>query len=169
VLSKILKHEFRLLIADKTVWIVSLLFALATCYAVWSGVARTKSELDGLQRYVQAHEQLLEKYRLRAEAIERIKAGKEAGSFNIHRNELTWGPTQPGYVPAWAPFFAALPPASTAALATGHSDIHPAVLAVPYWTREMQPVVDPSGNPLKLLVGHFDLSFVTLFLLPPYL
>jgi len=169
VFARIVSHELRVLRADRIAWIVIVLFALATGYAVWNGAERVREERAGLDRYKAVHEALVERYRQRAEAIERVEAGGTSGPFYLHRNEFTWGPRQPGYVPAWAPFFAALPPAPAAVLAVGQSDIYPPVFTVRTFTRELQPAVEPNGNPLKLLQGHFDLAFTILYLYPLFI
>jgi ABC-2 type transport system permease protein len=51
----------------------------------------------------------------------------------------------------------------------GQSDIYPPVLAVRPSDRELLSSVEPNGNPLKLLIGHFDLAFVVLFLYPLFI
>jgi len=169
VFARIVFHEWRVLRADRTAWIVIALFALATGYAIWNGAERVREQQAGLNRYTAAHEALVERYRQRAEAIERVEAGGTPGPFNLHRNEFTWGPRQPGYVPAWAPFFAALPAAPAAVLAVGQSDIYPPVFTVRTFTRELHPGVEPNGNPVKLLLGHFDLAFAILYLYPLFI
>jgi ABC-2 type transport system permease protein len=169
VLRQIIHHELRLLRADRATLIISSLFAAALVYAIFNGSGRVREEKAALERYLTAHKALVEKYRKRAEAIERVEAGGSAGAFNLHKNEFTWGPKQPAYVPAWAPFFAALPPSSAAALAVGQSDIYPSVVTVSAVDRELRPSVQPSGNPMALLLGSIDLAFVILFLYPLFI
>jgi ABC-2 type transport system permease protein len=163
---RVMLHDWRQLRADYTVVVVALLFTAAIGYAIFAGASRVDSERHALSRYVRSHEALVERYRQRTEAIERLQRGEDPGPFRIHPNEPSWGPTQPAYVAAWAPFFAALPPAPTAALAVGQSDLFPPAYEVRIYERELRPAVEPGGNPLKLLIGHFDLAFVMLYLYP---
>jgi ABC-2 type transport system permease protein len=172
MLGRIIAHECLLLKRDRSSWLIVALLMGSVGYSVFAGAARVQSERNGIQRFDEAHKALVERYRLRAQAIERVQAGGSSGPFNLHRNEFTWGPRQAAYVPAWAPFFGALPPASTSALAVGQDDIYPPAFVVrPYDTDDsnLAPAAEANGNPLKLLVGHFDLAFVVLYLFPLFI
>ena len=62
--------------------------------------------------------------------------------------------------------FAVLPPAPAAALAVGQSDLLPSLFRVTYRPRETFLNSHEIENPLRLLLGRFDATFVALYLLP---
>lgn len=79
MLARIMRHEWRLLKTDRTALVVGGLFMLAAGYAVFEGAERVRQERAALDRYIAAHEALVERYRERAAAIERIQAGGSSG------------------------------------------------------------------------------------------
>jgi ABC-2 type transport system permease protein len=68
------------------------------------------------------------------------------------------------YVASWCRLPAILPPPPLAWLAIGQSDLYPTAYFGPEYDE-----VSQIANPLKLLAGHWDLGFTTVYLLPLFI
>jgi ABC-2 type transport system permease protein len=157
MIRRILQHDWRVLRADATVWVVGGVFAIAIGYAMVNGVRWTTFQRDALRvasaeeldRYAKIHGQI--------GALERT--GTPVAAFGDPRN-----PTQFGS--RFGPRYAMLPPAPLAPLAIGQSDLLPYYFKVSTDARETLTTATEIENPQRLLVGRFDLAFVIIFLYP---
>jgi len=157
MLRSIIRHEWRTLAADRTLWLVSALFLGVVGYGVLNGVTWT-----GFQERTLAELSVTEQERLaglRANLEEMQRAGIRSGGFS--------DPGDPGAVGGQGVRNAVLPPASLAAFSVGQSDLLPYYVRVS--TRDDARAIFRNGemeNPTNLLSGRFDLAFVIVFLLP---
>ena len=157
-LRTVLRNEWRLLAADRALRIVLAVFAVLFVYALANGMAwgrfqeRTvEAARTGNAERVRALEQ---------ELTDIANGGRPSSPFRAPRapNVL---------VGARGAHTAVLEPGPVAALAVGQSDLLPYYYDVSIYTNESS--FQQNGeveNPLNLMVGRFDLAFVTVFLLP---
>jgi len=154
---RILRHEWRLLRGDATVWAIGAVFAVAIGYATlsgarWAGFQRAAlrdAAAEESDRYALMHAQI--------DALERT--GTPVAAFGDPRN-----PTQFGS--RFGPRYAMLPPTALAPLAIGQSDLLPYYFKVSTDARETMMAATEIENPQHLLAGRFDLAFVAVFLYP---
>lgn len=139
---------------------------LAIVYAASEGAARASRWRTSAAAYQELQETHLARFQKRADAIQRELAGGVAGTIAIHKREFDWGPTQPDFPLAWVPPKTVLQPAPLAAAAVGPVETWPASYSVTPFNRDPMPVAEQPGNPLHPALGHFDLVFVTVVLLP---
>jgi ABC-2 type transport system permease protein len=149
-----MKHEWRNFIADRALWLMLALFALLIGYSVYNGVSWAARMRESSREMIERSRKELDEFK--AQLVDNTNQQKVAAgaadatdSFSIENQ------------------FAALPPAPLAALSVGQSDILPGYKSVSVNTQQ-RTVSDKYGfeNPLNLLVGRFDLSFVTVYLFP---
>jgi ABC-2 type transport system permease protein len=152
-----MKHEWRSLRADRTLWIIVPLFALIIGYGVYNGVSWAtfqRATLDAAaaeerERYAQA----------RREIVEIEKNGREVSPFSDPRlPSVASGRSGTRY--------AQLPPAPLAALSVGQSDLYPYYFKVSRQSKQTFTANDEIENPTNLLAGRFDLAFVVIYLFP---
>jgi len=150
-------HEGRVLLADRTLWIVWGLFLLLVGFALVNG---------------------LEQARLKAGALATVRAAQEAGEAERRRFlERIWsGEAVPGQFgnPAdpsamggsYGGRYAYMPITPLAPLAFGQSDLLADYFKVT--TSSKITFIDDMEieNPWNLLSGHFDMSFIVIYLLP---
>jgi ABC-2 type transport system permease protein len=156
-LGIILRHEWRTLLADRTLWIITPLFALLIGYGIYNG-----STWVDFQRTTLQAAQAEERTRL-ARAQEEIVAiqqgGKPASAFT--------NPQLPAVAAGRAGTrYALLPPGPLASLSVGQSDIYPYYFKVSSQSKQTFADNDEVENPTNLLAGRFDLAFVILYLFP---
>ena len=161
MLGRILKYENRLLQRDRTAWIVVMLFVAMMFYVA----------VDSRQE--QGHRQGVAAETMMAYQTKIAKAQREAGIREAAMREegrsldtYDWGPRQPYYVGSSIGHPVTLPPTPLAAFAIGQSDLYPAAYKVSVASSVALGHTDQLENPFTLLVGHFDLAFVILFLYP---
>ncbi|MFN8000236.1 MAG: DUF3526 domain-containing protein [Acidobacteriota bacterium] len=157
MLTRIMKHEWRSLVADRTLWIIAPLFALLIGYGVYNGsswVSFQNSTLDAAQ---QEERDRFAKAKTEVAAIE--QGGQPASAFaNPRLPSVAAGRTAPRY--------ATLPPAPLAALSVGQSDLYPYYFKVSSQSKQTFTNNDEIENPTNLLAGRFDLAFVIIYLYP---
>lgn len=157
MLKIIIKHEWRLLLSDRATWLVVALFAGLIGYAILNGTAWTRRQQAGVQRYLAGSEAQLKRYQQEAAEIESRIASGEA-----EETRIPTGGRHPYQVSTFAGLSASLPPAPLAPLVVGESDLYPAAYRVGLKAETEEQI----ENPLKLLVGRFDLAGVMLFFYP---
>ena len=151
-----MKHEWRTLSADRTVWLIGILFLGIIAYGLINGVSWTRFQETTLAGVAVSEEARLEEMRTR---LAEIDAGTTPAGFNDPGNPATAGGAGVRH--------AVLPGAPLAAFAVGQSDIYPYYVRVT--TRENARALIKNGemeNPTNLLVGRFDIAFVIVFLFP---
>lgn len=160
MLGTILRHEWRSLTADRTAWVVLLLFAGVIAYAVTIGAARVEERRAEIGRAVTEERTRLAKDR--AEALRVEREGKPEGEVS----PFALGPDHPYYLGTRQGTNAFLPPGHLAALALGQSDLYPYGYKITTGNRESLVTSEPLENPIKLHAGSFDLAFVLIYLYP---
>jgi ABC-2 type transport system permease protein len=160
-LLRIIRHEWRLLMAERTAPIVIGLFVAAIALGLWGG-----------QRWVGFQQATL--VRLRGEERARYDALREQarvveakfGAANQTSAE-NWDPRHPYYIGnTKGARYAWLPPAPLAVTAIGQSDVNPYYFKVSTDLKQNFTSTYELENPLKLLLGRFDLAFVLIWLYP---
>lgn len=153
-----LRHERRLFGAERLQLIVALILLAAIGYAIGNGhawvthrqqaVAMASAEEQGRQQANRA-------------ALAAIQAG------TLKAPSVFRDPSNPFWVGnRLAATHAVLPPTALAATAVGQSDLNPPFVTVSADGKETFAFDDEIENPANLLVGHFDLAFVVIFMLP---
>lgn len=157
MLRLVVRHELRVLMADRTLWIVSLILLALVGYGLYNGAARVERDdkriAELLDTQAKAQPPLLEQ-------LKRITAGQE-------QPEPFANPADPsnmgsGLGARWA----VMPAAPLAAAAVGQSDLFPNHYQVTYRSKIRFIHDTEIENPWNLLSGNFDLAFVIIYLLP---
>jgi len=153
----LLKHEWRGLWADGSVWLTVGVFALAIGYGAASGSAWVASQRAAID---EARHEERERHQRHAEEIARINRERATVSaFADPRNPDAAGRSMSAR-------YAVLPPRPLAALAVGQSDLWPSYLKVTTDAKETVMAAAALENPHRILVGRFDPAFVLVFLYP---
>lgn len=150
------RHEWKLLIADRSLLLVCALLAAMICYGFYNGLAQTRAN-DAMIEKVLARDS--EAAGRTLDRLRRLTAGSEKpGPFDNLANPATLGNAAGPH--------AVLPSLPLAPYAVGQSDMMPS-----YYRIGMKAKVDflydsEIENPWTLLSGHFDLAFVITWVLP---
>jgi ABC-2 type transport system permease protein len=154
MLARILKHEWKNLIADRTLWVMTALFAVITLYGMYNGarwVAFQRQSLDAALKE--------EAGRLR-EHKEFVESGQEPPTpWRDPRSPYTVGGSM-------GRRYAFLPPAPLASLSIGQSDLYPYYFQVSTASKQSFLNNYELENPENLLAGRFDLAFAVVYLIP---
>jgi ABC-2 type transport system permease protein len=150
-------HEGRVLLADRTLWVAWGLFLLLVGFALFNGLEQARLKADALATVLAAQEKGEAD---RRQFLERIWAGEAVpGQFDNPADPSAMGG---GY----GARYAYMPISPLAPLAFGQSDL----LADYYQVTTSSKIafIDDMEieNPWNLLSGHFDMSFVVIYLLP---
>lgn len=159
MIGRIMQHEWKLLTREKLLYFAIPVYALLIAYGLstgtqWKGfLASNVNGAMGLAAGI--FDQALQK-------LDRIEAG---GEYTVGED--------PRVAARMARFqayeMAAKPPASTAAIAIGQSDLQPSYLKVQWMPMFMQTNIDEVENPTNLAVGLIDLSFALIYLYPLFI
>ncbi|MDE2833956.1 MAG: ABC transporter permease subunit [Bacteroidota bacterium] len=161
MLGKILNHEIRLLRRDRTAWIILTLLAVLMMYAAVNGRQEQLLRQDAAAETMAAYQTRIAEAQRVAEALE-----AEMREDSLSLDTYDWGPRDPYNVGSSLGHPVILPPLPLARFAIGQSDLYPSSYRVSAASSVALGQSDQLENPFKLLVGHFDLAFVTLFLYP---
>ena len=158
ILRTVLRNEWRLLAADRALRIVLAVFAVLFVYALANGMAWERLQ----ERTVEAvRSGNAERTRaLEQELADIANGGQPSSPFRDPRAPNVLGGARGAHA-------AVLEPGPLAALAVGQGDLLPYYYDVSIYTNES--TFQQNGeveNPLNLMVGRFDLAFVTVYLLP---
>jgi len=150
-------HEGRVLLADRTLWLVWGIFLLLVGFALFNGLEQARMKAGALATVLAAQEKGEAE---RRRFLERIMAGDVVpGQFGNPADPSAMGG---GY----GARYAYMPMTPLAPLAFGQSDL----LADYYKVTTSSKIefIDDLEieNPWNLLSGHFDMSFVVIYLLP---
>lgn len=164
MLRTVLRYESRLLRADQTVWLVLGLFIVIVGYAVTMGYQHAAEQQGEKDASVAAYEERIAGYQQDAAAIEAEKraAGESLETFD-------WGVRHPYAMGSSQGKIVAIPSAALGAFAVGQTDLLPPVYKISASGYAAHGQSAALENPFKLLVGHFDLLFVILFLFPLFI
>ncbi|TVP55138.1 MAG: DUF3526 domain-containing protein [Gemmatimonadales bacterium] len=152
-----LRHEFRMLLADRIVWVVAAAILLLTGYSVQVGAAAADHQRTQVE---QAVDEERERY-----------AGLRETMTSVHQGEVSPSPFQDPTRPyvmgrARGQRFAVLPVNGFQATAVGQSDLIPPVVPVLLDGADPRGAREEIENPVHLLAGPLDLAFLITFLLP---
>jgi ABC-2 type transport system permease protein len=173
ILAKIIRHEWRLLRADRTAWIVLALFAVMIEGAIFSVSATLREKQAAERQAVRDEAEKFRRFHAEAEEIELQAAsmGQPPPKFQAEAKYWgKWGPRDPIFVGAWnAPRIVPSPSPFTV-LAIGQSELFPSSYKIGIdgkleW-QSRQRVIQQLDNPLLLKADRFDLAFVILYLYP---
>lgn len=156
-LRLVVEHEIRLLLADRTLWLVSGLFFALVGYGLFNGM-----------------EQAALKERALASVLEAQAQGEASRRALLHRilNEGVvpdpfGNPTDPSAMGGgYGSRYAFMPISPLAPLAFGQSDLRPDYYKVTNRSKINFIYETEIENPWNLLSGHFDLSFVIVYIFP---
>ncbi len=157
VFRRTLAHELRLLSADRSLWLVSVILLGLFAFATRNGVVQTRAR-DAAAAHARAAEAAGQAAVV--ERLRRVMSRAEAPD--------PWGnPTDPSLVGGgMAPRNAILPTAPLAPLAIGQSDMYPDTYRITTKSRVEFMYDSEIENPWNLLTGRFDVAFVITYLLP---
>ena len=157
-LRTVVRNERRLLAADPALRIALAVFAALFVYALANGMAWERFQ----ERTVEAARtgNAERAHALEQELADIANGGQPSSPFRDPRAPNVLGGARGAHT-------AALSPGPLAALAVGQGDLLPYYYDVSIYTNESS--FQQNGeveNPLNLMVGRFDLAFVTVYLLP---
>lgn len=158
MLTHIIKNEWRNLRADKTLWLIALVFAASAAYAIYNGFAWTDFQRQTLANASQDEKTRYDALKIQIAEYER-NAPKEISRFSDPRDPAAAGRNV-------GQRYAAMPPAPLAAFSIGQSDLLPYYFKINTRSQQTFMTNDEIENPTNLLAGRFDISFVIIYLLP---
>ena len=161
-MAGLVQLEAKVFAGDRFNLSLTLLLVVLLLYGLWNGrtwVANEQHTIDNARRAQRI-------------ATER---GKQAASNIVARKtaaeSIFYDPTSPGVVAGmfFGGHYAILPPAALSPLAIGQSDLRPSYIKVALQPEQDVLSVSEIENPETLLTGHFDFSFVCVYVLPLFL
>lgn len=155
---RLVRHEWRGLLADRTVWLVLGLFGLLLAFGVANGVTWTRFQRAVRDTALARAESRLVALRKSIDSIPADAAPPGAFGRDPRSPSSVGGPDGAQY--------AVLPPGRLAATAVGQSDLLPSYVLVTMRSRQSFANTHEIENPSNLLEGRFDLAFVIVFLFP---
>jgi ABC-2 type transport system permease protein len=157
MLATLLRHEWRSLSADASLWLVVGVFTAAIAYGTFNGarwaafqqrtIGQTLSEESGRHRQ---HE---------TEIVRINRENATVSAFADPRNPDAVGRSLGAR-------YAVLPPTPLSPLAVGQSDLLPYYFKMTTDAKETALAATEIENPHRLLAGRFDLAFVLIYLYP---
>jgi ABC-2 type transport system permease protein len=156
MLTRIAKHEWRILASDWTLGIVFLVFAVSIGYGAMNGVRWVSFQRQTIAAALDEEAGRMERIKSQIRDIEagtRRAAGPNPQAADVAGSRL-------------AVKYAVLPPSSLGVLAVGQSDVLPSYFKVSTASKESIVTTSEIENPHRLLSGRFDLSFVIVYLYP---
>lgn len=154
MILQVMKHEWKLMLADRTMPVITALLAVIIAYGVFNGTWWMKNRLRVTREKVQEIDRLNQEQK---STLIAVAAGKKI----LGENDID--PSSPRRLRT----IATLPPGPLASLSVGLSDMQPYSSNVSiYSTKDNLFRNYAVENPMNLLTGRFDLSFVLIYLLP---
>jgi ABC-2 type transport system permease protein len=155
--ARILRHEWRLLTTDGSLWLVIGIFAAAIAYGTFNGVRWVRFQHAAIAETAREER---DRFAAQDATIARLNAGElKLSGFMDPRNPQTAGSRLGAR-------YAVMPPAPLAALSIGQSDLLPYYFKVTSDAKETVTAGTELENPHRLLTGRFDLAFVLIYLYP---
>ncbi|UPJ46755.1 DUF3526 domain-containing protein [Bradyrhizobium sp. 200] len=153
----IIRHEARILLAERTLPLACLLLALMIGYGLAVGLRQDTVRGDMI---VEVHEHEQQSLKSNLEKVRSVPSGREAlVPFENPANPVALAGKLSGR-------YATIPNRPLAATAIGQSDMMPNYYHVSYLSKVQFMYDSEIENPWNLLSGHFDLAFVIVFVLP---
>jgi len=154
----VFQHEQRLFRADRLTLIIALILLMAIGYAIFNGVSWVNKQQQAV-RVAQKDEST------RVQELKEKLAAMNQGAFTPSR--ISDSPENPMQVGSrHAATYAVMPLTALAAISIGQGDLNPTYVKVSADNKDTFAFNEEIENPSNLLIGHFDLAFVLVFLLP---
>jgi ABC-2 type transport system permease protein len=157
MLTRIIRHEWRTMAADRSIWLVAALFLAIVGYSVYNGAAWVRFQERTLDSAARDEEERLADLRREVAAIE--AGGDAPASLRDPRSPAVVGGSR-------GQRYAMARPGPLAALAVGQGDLYPYYFEITNRSKQTFINNDEIENPTNLLAGRFDLGFVSVFLFP---
>jgi ABC-2 type transport system permease protein len=157
MLKQIMKHEWRNLGADRTLWAIAILLAATIGYGLYNGMAWASFQNDTLQAIAREEYERLES--VKTGIVDAEARHTKPNSFSDPRSATALGRTM-------GLRYASMPPGPLAAFAIGQSDLYPYYFKVSTSSKQTFLNNDEIEHPVHLMSGRFDLAFVILYLYP---
>lgn len=156
-LSIVLRQEWRLLRADRVVWIVIALLILLISYGLYNGLTTVAFQDRTLAGVLAEQDQ---RYVKMIEKLRKLYAGTlQPDAYN--------NPDDPAWVGArLGGMYAYLPSSPLAPLALSQTDLRSNYFRVTSYNKTQFAFQDEIENPWNLLSGYFDPAFVIIYLFP---
>ncbi len=153
----IFRHELTILLRDRTLPIVGIILSLMVLGGLYVGITQAQQRATMIAE-VAGHVQ--KKQADNEKTLQSVLAGREAlVPFGNPANPAALAGSLAGR-------HTILPNSALAALAIGQSDMVPNYYRISYLSKVQFMYDTEIENPWNLLSGHFDLSFVIVFVLP---
>lgn len=153
----VFEHESRILFADRTLWLAAAIFLALVGYGLFNGASQAALKQEALSSILAAQDRGETAYR---EQWERVMTRQEAPDpFSNPVDPASMG----GGMGAR---YAYMPIGALAPLAFGQSDLLPDYYRVTNSSKVTFMYDGEIENPWNLLNGHFDLSFIVIYLAP---
>jgi ABC-2 type transport system permease protein len=149
MLARIMRHEARVLAADRTLWPLAGLLAAVVAYGAINGASWADSRRAALAA---AAEEEAARFGDLRQQLRSPGDGIGLGALEVGRSS--------------GARHAAMPPGPLSALVVGQSDLLPSSIRVTTEGRQSLEGADEIENPTHLLTGRFDLGFVIVVLFP---
>jgi ABC-2 type transport system permease protein len=178
LISTIVRHEWRLLMADRTLWLAGGVFLVLGAYAIASGLESTRAHRSAVEAIRREHGATLIELGREARETERTLASTK-GAVDAAPD----GARDPSHVlAASSERNVVLPPLLTEGLDRGRSELYPNIYSIRTLEIGLNPyaqavlggedatlvgsALETLANPLRLLIGRFDLAFVIVYVYP---
>lgn len=157
-LATLVRFEWRILAADRALWIAAVVFSVLLGYGISNGLAWTASQHAVHQGARDDEERRWNKL---SQELDRLPADAPI------RGPFEYDPRRPHLIGAVAGArYATLTPTALTPLAVGQSDLYPSYYKVTSRSRLTFLDADEIENPGNLLAGRFDVAFVVVYLFP---
>jgi ABC-2 type transport system permease protein len=154
MLTRILNHEWKNLLADRTLWVMTGLFAIVTFYGLYNGARWVAFQRETIAQALE-------------EEAERLRGHREFVASGAEPPSPWRDPRSPYAVSGtMGRRYAYLPPTALAPLAIGQSDLYPYYFQVSTGSKQSFLNNYELENPENLLAGRFDLAFAIVYLFP---
>lgn len=151
------RNEWRLLMADRTLWLISILFLCFIAYGLFNGLTQIHSKQEAVADIYEQEQQVVQD---RIALHRRIMTGEEIPDPFAN-------PVDPASMGGgFGARHAVMPSRPLAALALGQSDMLPNYFKVTYHSKVHFIHNSDIENPWHLLSGRFDMAFVIIYLFP---
>ena len=147
------RTEWRLLAADRTPWLLLLIFGIVTAYGAWNGWQWAHFQRATLTEIVDGDT-------MRMVRLDNLLQRRAQG------DSTAVVPPAGALGASMATTHAVLAPGPLATLAVGASDLFPYYARVSIRSKQSFMASDEIENPHNLLAGRFDLAFVMVFIYP---
>lgn len=156
MLGQIIRHDWRNLRADSTLWAIAGIMLAVVGYGIYNGAAWTRFQQEALREVEQEEK---DRFAALRRDILSAEEGRQKPGAADPRTADTIG-RRSGLR------YAVLPPGPLAALGIGQSDLYPYYFKVSTASKDTFLNNDEIENPVHLLSGRFDAAFVILYLYP---